>query len=145
MPEDTRRKKRLTTSIVFLIIAVCLLALFALTHKTPEPTQQVATFSGTDDLLSAGATNFVLSDMKFAFYQFLKQNNKAIGQNVKISGVTHIHDSTTGYDQYKFRAIVGDSSYAAVLRTTSLDSAQLVLSDTSGKVVFDSGVVTLTH
>lgn len=98
-------------------------------------------FTGIDSLIEVGITSFHASELQQAFYKFAPTaNSVAIDTNSIVSPPADpTNNSLTNV--YSFKVDIDSKTYTAHIKCTGLDQLQLILSDSSGKQAFDSGVL----
>ena len=111
---------------------------------TPTPTSVPVSdrpiYSGIDNLLSHGVTAPQTDDLKWAFYQYAKSTNHA--SSISISNVAvQPYNPKVGTQDITFAAAFDNTVYSARLTYVNYQTMRVVLTNSAGKAVYDSGNV----
>ncbi len=147
-PQLTRKQIVILIVASLLTIALLVVAIVASTKKdTPTSivTSTVQIDAGLATLLDRGMTSDQLSDTKYAFTLFAKQNNKPVKSLlVNTDSIRHNFDSNNDTNNFQF-TVTGWSGNIinAQVDVTGLSAAKLTLTDKNNKSLFTSEVINL--
>ena len=107
-----------------------------------QAAQQPASFSGNVELTNNGISINQVLDYENAIQQFANKNKlKLYSVNILQSSVNPGPNNGTGVFSYTFTVDINQTPYRAVLQTEDITAASLQLYNSSGVLVFSSGVI----
>ncbi|HSX23980.1 MAG TPA: hypothetical protein VLE74_02660 [Candidatus Saccharimonadales bacterium] len=109
-------------------------------YGVPSANGAGTVFSGTDALITKGVTSVQVKSLQGAFHTFAPTAGAVSIQADSIHGAPS-SDSSSGVYIRTFKVKVDKKTYTAQLQTKGLISMRLLLQDTAGKQVYDSGFV----
>jgi hypothetical protein len=153
-------------TIVFLVIAIlgCLIAFVTINNQKNTvpgegffnpyadqiPSVKHSTypdFKGLDGLLAVGVADDQITGLKYALAKFDSTLNPPFGvvtiPGSSIKAIPRDRNSLTINNVVNFKLIVGSTSYDAHLEYGGLSDVRLMISDQSGKQIFDSGTINI--
>jgi hypothetical protein len=102
-------------------------------------------FTGTDSLVKYGVSLTQVDDLKQAVFQFAPKTRTAAIDASSVKPVPHNPNSSAKFDTINFSIKLDSAAYAARIEYSDLTVLRLYLSDAGGKIVFDSGNVSLDY
>ncbi|MFS8119593.1 MAG: hypothetical protein ACMG55_14060 [Microcoleus sp.] len=149
MYQQLSRKQIITLVVAGLLtLTLMVVAIVVSTKKdapTPTVTSTVQIDAGLATLLDRGMTSDQLSDTKYAFTLFAKQNNKPVNSLlISTSSIRHNFNGNNNVNNFQFTVTDwGGNTINARVDAVDLSAAQLTLTDKNNKSLFTSAVINL--